>query len=136
MAAWATLDFDDSAGANLYNTNGLWPGLGANSTKLTCPVGGDGIYSIKGNIEFDSNGGVGQQEFGIRILLNNATIIAEVYDNANEDDQNISLYVSTDFELAATDFVELQAYTEDNEDILFIASHTPIFSAMFLRGPS
>jgi len=135
-AAWASIDFDDDAGANLYNTNSLWPGLGADSAKLICPAGGDGIYTIKGNVEFDSNGGVGQQEFGIRILLNNATVIAEVYDNANEDDQNISLHVSTDFELTAADFVELQAYTEDNEAIIFIASHSPIFSACFLRGPT
>lgn len=131
-AAYASITFNTEAGAGFYDTDGMHDNI--NPTRLTCVVGGDGIYSIKGNVEFDNNGGVGAQELGLRILLNNATVIAEVYDNANEDKQNISLFVSTDYELAAGDFVELQALTWNNDAIVFIANHTPIFSAMFLRG--
>ena len=129
-AAFASITFD----TEVYDTDAMH-NPAVEPTRLTCPTNGDGIYFIQGNVEFDNNGGVGQHEMAIRILLNGATVIAEVYDNANEDDANISLYVATDYALAATDYVELQGYTEKNDNVKYVSAHTPVFSARWVRRP-
>jgi len=127
-AAYASLTFD----TEVYDTDAMH-NPAVEPTRLTVPANGDGIYFIQGNVEFDNNGGTGQQELGIRILLDGVTVIAEMYDNANEDDENISLYIATDYPIAATHYVELQAYTEKNDNIKYISAHTPVFSARWVR---
>ena len=134
-AAFAALTFD----TEVYDTDTMHSPT-VEPTRITCPDNGDGIYHIQGNIEFDNNGGTGAQELAIQILLNGATVLAEVYANANEDDANISLYVATDYVLSdngagANDYVELLAYTEKNDNIKYISAHTPVFSARWVRMP-
>lgn len=129
-AAFASLTFD----TEVYDTNTMH-NPAVEPTRITIPTNGDGIYFIQGNVEFDNNGGTGQQELAIRIILNGTTVLAEVYANANEDDANVSLYVATDYALVATNYVELQAYTEKNDNIKYVSAHTPVFSARFVRRP-
>jgi len=114
-STWTTLSLD----LERYDTDGSHSTVSLTS-RLTVPTNGDGIYHIGGTAVFDTStlaaGTSGR--YGVRILLNNATVLAQHYDEAAMQSDDFCLTISADYGLVATDFVELQVYTTQDIDIL------------------
>lgn len=101
---------DSTLTAVLFNTEsfdvGALHNTGSNTDRLTVPTGGDGLYLIIGQMEYASNAtGVRMA----RINLNNSSVLATVFVNANAADVT-DLNVIAITPLVATDFVNLIAY--------------------------
>ena len=133
LAVWTSLDFD----LEHYDSNAMHSIL-ANTERITCPDNGDGIYHFEGNVTFNSGGGVGGNDIGMRILLNGGTVIARNMGKRSVVAVNVSLIISCDYVLSdngggANDYVELQVYTETGYDVFAIGDHTPEFSARWTR---
>lgn len=78
----------------------------SNTGRLTVPTGKGGVYHIGGCVQFASNG-TGERILDIR--LNGTTFIARQRDTVNTATTH-TLNVSTDYLLAAGDFVELVVF--------------------------
>ena len=81
----------------------------ANTGRLTCNTAGD--YKIKGQVKFAADADGTRR---LRILLNNTTIIQEVLlaPAFGASSRHTAMEISTDYQLAVTDYVELQALHE------------------------
>lgn len=126
--SWVALTFDSER----YDTDACHS-TASNTSRLTCPANGDGLYHIGGNVELDTSGGAGQADIGLRIYLNGATVIAQVLQYLNASSVDLSLQVHCDYALAATDYVELQVYTSANVDVLAMGNYSPEFWAHWFR---
>ena len=127
VGGWLAIDFTHER----WDTNAMWA-IGT-PHQLVVPAGGAGIYSIGGNVEFDSGGGAGEATMGARILLNGATVIAQHFASDDNDGPNTTYLVSRDYNLAVGNTLELQAYTSANIDVLSTAQYSPEFWATWLR---
>ena len=128
-SSWVTLTFDSER----YDTNGVHEGV-TNPSRLTIPTNGGGIYHIAGNVEFDTNNAAaGQDVLGLRILLGGATVIAQRKYNERHGDSDASIPISCDYALAATNYLELQVYTDVDVDILASANFSPEFWLHWVR---
>jgi hypothetical protein len=129
--AWDSIDFTHER----FDTDGLWTVVAA--SRITIPAGGDGLYLIGANIALDLDGEVdGRVMIGLRLLLNNATVIAQhrVIEMQNEGGTAAGeIAVSTAYALAATDYVEAQVYTNYDVDVLASGNYSPEFWAIWQR---
>lgn len=102
----------------------------SNTSRLTVPSGGGGFYAIGGCIEFDGNA-TGRR--GIQILLNGATIIAQ-HEAANIGVFNHPLTISTTYQLAAGDYVELLGKQSSGGTLNMLATsaYSPEFYAHWI----
>lgn len=102
----------------------------SNTGRLTVPAGGDGFYTIGGQIEFASNS-TGRR--GIQIRLNGSTIIARE-ESANLGANDHTCTVSTVYQLAAGDYVELMGLQASGGSLNMLASsaYSPEFFAHWL----
>jgi len=125
--AWTSIDFTHER----WDSDGMWA-IGTPS-RLTVPVGGDGIMHFGGNVEFDSGGGVGQKQLGLRILMGGATVIAHRMAYENVSGLDVSINISCDYEVTAANFFELQVWTSVNVDVLAAGNYSPEFWATWLR---
>jgi hypothetical protein len=80
-----------------------------NNSRLTCKTAG--IYQISGNASW-ANGGSTAGIRALRILLNGTTVIGETLITASAA-QDYTLNVSTVYELAVNDYVQLQVYCDN-----------------------
>jgi hypothetical protein len=98
-----------------------------NTGRLTATTAG--IYHISGHARFDVN--ATNQRF-ILIRLNGSTTIANQTAQALAGSLNTALTVSTIYELAAGDYVELLAYQNSggNLDVTATGNHSPEFMMM------
>ena len=90
------LTFDTEA----YDTDTIHD-TGSNTSRMTCNTAG--TYSIKGHFTFSAS------DTGYRRLyfyLNNATVIADAKISADTGGTTVIITLSTEYELAATDYVE------------------------------
>jgi len=106
--------------------------------RLTVPTNGDGIYLIGATVCFDTSvitpGTSGR--YGIRILLNGTTVIAQHYDEAEMMGDDICMTISTIYSMAATAFVQIQVYTTQAINILgadTAQEHSPELWFQWLR---
>ena len=91
---------------------------GSNTGRLTVPTGGGGLYAIGGQIEFASNS-TGRR--GIQIRLNGTTVIArEETGNIGSNDHAVT--VSTVYQLAAGDYVELMGLQASGGSLNMLAT--------------
>jgi len=125
--AWVSVDFTHER----WDTDAMWA-VGTPS-RLTVPAGGDGIMHFGGNVEFDSGGGVGQKQLGLRILMNGGAVIVHRMAYENVAGLDVSINISCDYDVTAADFFELQVWTEVNVDVLAAANYSPEFWATWLR---
>lgn len=79
----------------------------SNTSRLTCVTAG--VYQITGNVEWDSNA-TGRRI--LEILLNNTTTIASSSKTPSTANPAPRQQLTTIYKLAATDYVELQAYQD------------------------
>jgi len=98
----------------------------SNTSRLTVPSGGGGIYSIGGSATFDANA------TGVRLLLirlNGTTDIGANGVSSASAGGSQQINVSSDFRLAAGDHVELVAFQSSggNLDVLQAGAYSPEF---------
>ncbi len=106
-----------------YDTDAIHD-TSTNNSRLTCKTAGK--YSIQAVVNFDNNA------TGVRvvtILLNGTTTIAVESRNA-VNGTNTSITISTDYDLAVNDYVEVQAYQSSggNLNVISAGNYTPEFS--------
>lgn len=117
---WVTLALDSER----YDTDGAHS-TSSNTSRLTVPSGGGGIYSIGAAVQFDTGalaglGGV----FGLRLLLNGATVIAEQL-LMQAPTVDVALTIHTEYALAATDYVEVQVWTSQDVNVNAAGNYSP-----------
>ncbi len=103
---------------------------GSNTGRLTVPTGGGGFYAIGGQIEFASNS-TGRR--GIQVRLNGTTVIVrEETGNIGSNDHAVT--VSTVYQLAAGDYVELMGLQASGGSLNMLATgnYSPEFYAHWL----
>jgi|GEM_PF-2577254 len=117
-----------------------WDSDGMHSTaaltsRLTVPAGGAGIYSIIGNVLFDTSAvGGDTRYYGIRVLLNGATIIAQFGPaEFTMNTHDMALVISAQYLLQVADYIEMQVFTTWDLDILSVGNYSPEFGATWLR---
>jgi len=109
---------------------------GSNTSRLTVPTNGDGIYTIDGGAQFDTSGvGGGTAYYGIRIILGGATVIQQIGPmELTMNTHDLGLSISAQYSLVATNYVEMQVYTTVDINILSTGNFSPEFGATWLRG--
>lgn len=102
----------------------------SNTGRLTVPTGGGGFYAIGGCIEFASNA-TGKR--GIAVRLNGSTIIAQ-HESDNIGASDHALAISTVYQLAAGDYVELMGKQSSGGSLNMLATsaYSPEFYAHWL----
>jgi len=130
-STWVTLTFDSERFDHhtMHDTS-------SNTGRITIPSNGDGVYIIGACAKFDLSGlSSGEEDIGLRILLGGSTVIAEHYFIASHDDVDSAITITTIYELAATNYVEVQGYTSSDVDIVQEGNLSPVFWASYLaRG--
>ncbi len=130
VGAWVTLTFN----TELWDTNGMHSTL-ANTSRLTVPANGDGIYAIAGNALFDTSAvGGDTRYYGIRVRIGGATTLTQFGPaEFTMNTYDMALHISAQYSLVATNYVELQIFTTWDLDILSAGTYSPAFGATFLR---
>ena len=102
-----------------------------NTSRLTVPAGGAGLFAIGGCIEFAANS-TGRR--GIQIRLNGTTVIVREETNniGASNDHPCTIY--TEYQLAAGDYVELMGYQNSGGSLNMLATsaYSPEFFARWL----
>lgn len=125
-SSWVTLDLT----SELSDTDGMHSNV-TNPSRITIPAGGTGFYALGANVKFDAAAGTGQ-EYGVRLLVNGATIIAEErreWASTNAVVVNLAAM----YPLTAADYVQLQVYTEKDVDVVAVSSYLPHLWAIWQR---
>jgi len=125
-SSWVTLTFNSER----FDTDTCHD-TGSNTSRLTVPANGDGLYLIGGTVQlgaFNDTGGL----LGVRIILNGATVIAGDTD-VRGGNQVYAFSISTLYSLSATDYVELQVYTTDDVNVELQANYSPEFWFQWVR---
>ncbi len=97
-----TLDFD----VEVFDV-GPMHDLVTNPSRLTVPAGEDGYYVVVGQLAWDNNGGTKDMR---AILLHNGTAVARDLAGGNVAADYVFNHIIAILSLAATDYVQLQAY--------------------------
>jgi hypothetical protein len=127
-SSWVTLTFD----TEVFDVNGMHSTV-SNTSRLTVPTDGDGLYLIGGNVKFDTSGtATGSSLKGVQILLNGATTIAQNLIGVVHSSYDITIQVQTLYSLSAADYVELRVYTNSDVNVLTGAT-SPVFWATWQR---
>lgn len=129
---WVTLTFDTER----FDTDTVHS-TASNTSRLTIPANGDGLYLIGACVEFDTGGLAGSGgHFGVRLILGGATVLAMTKDEMTGSDAFNNVYhVETLYELAATNYVEAQVYTEQDVDVKAQGNYSPEFWCIWTRRP-
>ena len=129
-SSWVTLTFNQERWDSdaMHSTS-------VNAGRLTIPSSGDGIYMIDGGALFDTSGvGGGTAYYGIRVILGGATVIKQIGPvEITQDTHDMGMAISALYNLAATNYVELQVFTTADINILSTANVSPEFGATWLR---
>ena len=135
-SSWVSLTFNTER----YDTDTVHS-TSSNTSRLTCPDNGSGLYHIGGCVQFNTTGGSGSKIIGVRILLNGATSLAESLEDRNVAAAiNIIVPISCDYALsdnggAANDYVELQVFTSVDVNVLVNGNTSPEFWCHWFRMP-
>ena len=130
VSAWWTVTLNSER----WDTDGMHSTL-ANTDRLTVPAGGAGLYGLDGCALFDTSAvGGDTRYYGIRVLLNGATVIKQ-YGPAEHtmNTHDMALVISEQYSLAVADYVSMQVFTTWDLDILSAGNYSPEFSATWLR---
>jgi len=106
-----------------YDTDSMHD-TATNNTRLTCNT--TGTYSITGSVQFAANA-TGRRLIQVRI--NGATVIATAGFNTVSGSFNTDIVVTTDYQLSATDYVELVAFQNSGGalNVLATSNYSPEF---------
>ncbi len=127
--SWVALTFD----TEWYDYGGMHSTV-SNTSRITIPAGGTGLYHVGGAAIFDASGSSsGESHFGLQIRVNGADVYAEHRMDLPNSGFDQGLTIACDVLLAATDYVELLVYTESNFNVLAAGSYSPAFWAHLVR---
>lgn len=137
--------------ANLALSAGVWTALtlnserfdtdgmhstSSNTSRLTVPAGGAGLYLIGASVKFDTSTLSTGNYIGLYILLNGTTVIAEhVDDGTFGGAPDTSTTISALYSLAVSDYVEVFAYCSQALNVLASSAFSPEFWAIWQRRP-
>lgn len=129
--AWESITFDSERFDTGMHT------LSGSTQRITIPSGGDGIYIIGATVRFDSSVlESGQQDLAVRIYLNGATVIGQDFQVVRTGtSSDVERSTAVPYSLAATDYIECQAYTTACTAIVAAGNIAPIFWAVWQRRP-
>lgn len=104
-ATWTSMTLNSES----YDVGGMHS-TSSNTSRITVPSGGGGIYIITAHVGFTaSSSGAGRL---IRILLNGATTLGAQIFCAPSATHDGTIMTSVQYKLAATDYVECQVYQD------------------------
>lgn len=107
-----------------------------NTTRITVPTNGDGLYDVGASIRFNFGGITsGEIPCGVRILLNGTTVIAQDKRTlaTHSGGDNMTIHVSRPYPLDAADYIECQVWTEVNVNVMAQGNYSPEFWAVWRR---
>jgi hypothetical protein len=102
----------------------------SNTSRLTVPANGDGLYIVGCHGEIAGTG-TGSADFGVQVLLNGATVLCRDFGDYNRETQVREC--STLYSLSATDYIEMQVYTEIDVDLIAQSNYSPVLWATWVR---
>lgn len=125
---WTALTFNSER----YDTDAMHS-TSSNTSRLTVPAAGAGLYLIGANAEFNTSGlAGGNGQYGLRLLLNGTTVIGQTrVEHALAT--ALALQVQTMYSLAVADYVEVQAFQSTSVTVLSTANYSPEFWAQWMR---
>lgn len=100
-ATWTSV----SMNSERYDVGGMHSTV-TNTSRITIPSGGGGVYHLFGQVRFATNA-TGIR--AVRLLLNGTTSIAQRNNSATSTDP-CHIGISCDYKLSAADYVEVQVY--------------------------
>lgn len=114
-----------------YDTDAMHS-TSTNTSRITVPANGAGIYRIGANVNLSATGA---RTTGARILLNGTTVIAsQVHQSYTTPAINVEHNLSCDYSLNVGDYVEVQAYCDDNTGTVTVQNaYSPEFWASWQR---
>lgn len=117
-----------------FDTDGMHS-TASNTSRLTVPANGAGIYGIGACIKLDTSDiGNDDSVVGARIILNGSTVIAEDFRvTYREDDRDLSICLHTVYSLSVADYIEVQVYITEDIAILSDGNNSPEFWAIWQR---
>lgn len=123
--SWQTLTFDSERydTASLHSTS-------VNTSRMTAPT--TGLYTMTANINFAANA-TGVR--GLRFLLNGTTVLAFDLQATAGAGATTAAVISTDYQLTATDYIEVQGFQDSGGALNMNASAnaTPEFSMRMVQ---
>lgn len=110
--------------------NGGMHSTASNTSRITIPSGGGGIYQVSGHIVWAANA-TGVRSLQLRV---NGTTTIAVTDANSVSANTLSMSVSTLYALAAADYVELIVYQTSggNLNVTAVSNYSPEFTAMWV----
>lgn len=132
-STWVALTFNSER----TDVNGMHS-TSSNTSRLTIPALGGGLYFVGGGVEFDTSGlGAGSSIKGVQIRLTRPGVsnwvIARYMTGATHASFDMVLTICTMYQLAAVDYVELEVYTSNDVDVVASSNYSPEFWAMWQR---
>jgi hypothetical protein len=124
-SSWTAVTFDSER----FDTDSMHS-TSSNTSRLTVPTDGDGIYLVGANLRLTTTG-----EIRVRLLKNGATVIGQVSHSIDSGSPptNTDLQVQSLVSLSATDYIQVQAWTNGAETIKASAQISPEFWAIWQR---
>ena len=128
---WRTLTFNSERwdGNSMHSTS-------SNTSRLTVPASGGGVYLIGANVTLKTTDLAGSDYYhGLRLLVNGASIVAQTGPTQTvADSYDLALQVQALNALSATDYVEVQVFTDAPDLLVMVAaSYSPEFWAIWQR---
>jgi hypothetical protein len=108
----------------------------SNTSRLTVPASGGGVYLIGANVTLKTTDLAGSDYYhGLRLLVNGASIVAQTGPTQTvADSYDLALQVQALNALSATDYVEVQVFTDAPDLLVMVAaSYSPEFWAIWQR---
>jgi hypothetical protein len=132
-STWVSLDFPTGSVTENSDTNSMH-NPASNSTRITIPANGGGHYIIGMCAIFDTSGyASGGNNYGVRFLLNGATVIGQRFGYFGHNSIDTTIPLTTMYPLSATDYIEAQIYTVNDINVIYTAGYSPVFWAIWDR---
>jgi hypothetical protein len=124
--SWTSLAFNSES----YDTDGFHDNS-TNNSRITVPSGLDGKYRLLGSFEFATGGAAGTRR--VRLLKNGTDVVGPPI-LMPYTTTGIVLQVAAELALAATDYVELQAFQDSGGavNVVQASDYSPRLCAQFL----
>lgn len=127
-SAWESITFNQER----FDTDSMHS-VASNTSRITIPAGGAGLYLIGANIEF-AEPGSGGVDVQIRILLGGSTVIAQSGKRRVTSGYGAyAIPISTLYNLSAGNYIEVQAWAEDALNVQYSGQYSPEFWAIWQR---
>lgn len=129
VGSWHTLAWDSES----VDTDGMHSTV-SDTSRLTVPTGGAGIYLVMANVVFDTLSVTAGEpgSYGVRLIVNGTTVYRTVFDEMEASAHHeLALHMAGFIELGEGQYVECEVYTSQDIDM----TEACRFEAMWQRRP-